>query len=137
MSFLLDTNLISELRKRERADPGVLSWFAEQSDDGLFTSCLVLGEMRLGVERLRRRDIRAAESLDLWLVQVTDGFDDRILPVDRRVAETWGRINVPDPLPPIDGLLTATALVHGLVLVTRNIKDMERSGAALLNPFSE
>lgn len=93
------------------------------------------GEIRAGIERLRRRDEAGAASLEAWLVQVETGFGARTIPVSREVAETWGRMSVPDPLPVVDGLLAATAKVHGLILVTRNTKDVIRTGVALLNPF--
>jgi predicted nucleic acid-binding protein len=136
VSYLLDTNALSELRKGERANPGVLSWFAQVSDEELFTSVLVLGELRRGIESLRRRDSVAATSLDQWLARLTEQFADRLLPVDRDTALRWGRLNVPDPVPTVDGLLAATALVHELTLVTRNTRDVERTGVALINPFT-
>lgn len=136
MSYLLDTNVLSELRKGERANRGVLSWFAEAEDEELFTSVLVLGELRRGVESLRRRDSVAALSLDQWLARLAEQFSDRVLPVDQDVALRWGRLNVPDPVPTVDGLLAATALVRGLTLVTRNTRDVERTGVFLINPFT-
>lgn len=136
MSFLLDTNVVSELRKGTRANEGVRRWFADVAEDDLFLSVLVAGELRQGVERLRRRDLDSAERLDRWLLDLLDGYADRILPVNQRVADLWGRLNVPDPLPAVDGLLAATALVHDLTLVTRNTRDVERSGARLLDPFT-
>jgi toxin FitB len=89
------------------------------------------------VERLRLRDPAGAERLDRWLQTVMNDYADRLLPVDQPVAELWGRLNVTDPLPAIDGLLAATAIVHDLTLVTRNVKDVERTGARLLNPFRD
>lgn len=134
MTWLLDTNIISELRKGERADPRLRAWFADAVDDTLFTSVLVVGEIRRGIESLRRRDAPSALALELWLAGLTDDFADRILPVDRTVAEEWGRLSVPDPVPTVDGLLAATALVHGLTLVTRNTRDVARTGVPLLDP---
>ena len=93
-----------------------------------------MGEVRRGIESIRRRDVPSALALELWLATLTDGFADRILPVDRNVAEEWGRLNVPDPVPTVDGLLAATARVHGLTLVTRNTRDVERTGVPLLDP---
>jgi hypothetical protein len=101
----------------------------------LFLSVLVVGEIRLGVERLRRRDPVQAETLGRWLGEVHSTYADRILPVTSGVAEEWGRLNVPDPLPVIDGLLAATANVHGLTLVTRNTTDLARGGVQVFNPF--
>ena len=134
MSWLLDTNIVSELRKGERANPGVRAWFAEAAEESLFTSVLVVGELRRGIESIRRRDVPSALALEQWLAGITDGFADRILPVDRLVADQWGRLNVPDPVPTVDGLLAATALAHDLTLVTRNTRDVARTGALLLDP---
>jgi toxin FitB len=134
VSWLLDTNIVSELRKGERADPRLRAWFDDADEETLFTSVLVVGEMRRGIESLRRRDAPSALALEHWLAGLTDGFADRILPVDRLVAEEWGRLNVPDPVPTVDGLLAATARVHGLTLVTRNTRDVARTGVPLLNP---
>ena len=134
--YLLDTNIVSELRKRRRANAGLSAWFERQDDDRLYLSVLVLGEIRMGIERLRLRDMESAKALDIWLSRLVRQFAARILPVDDRVAEIWGRLNVPDPLPPIDGLLAATALAYDLHLVTRNVKDVQRSGACVINPFT-
>lgn len=136
MSWLVDTNILSELRKGDRADPGIRAWFADAGDDEFFTSVLVIGELRRGVESIRRRDRPSALALDQWLARLADTFSDRILPIDVPIAERWGRLNVPDPVPTVDGLLAATALVHDLVLVTRNTRDVERTGARLLDPSS-
>lgn len=135
MSYLIDTNVVSELRKREKANRHVRHWFSAVRDEDLFLSVLTVGELRRGVERVRRRDSAAGNSLDRWLQTLTTSYDERILPVDRAVAEEWGRLNVPDPLPVIDGLLAATAVVHGLTVVTRNTLDFGRTGAACFNPF--
>ena len=134
MTWLLDTNIVSELRKGERADARLRAWFAEAEEDALFTSVLVVGEVRRGIESLRRRDVPSALALEHWLAALTDGFADRILPIDRNVAEEWGRLNVPDPVPTVDGLLAATARVHGLTLVTRNTRDVVRTGVPILDP---
>lgn len=135
--FLLDTNVVSELRKGPRADPGVVRWFGTIDAKDLFLSVLVVGELTRGVERVRRRDPASAEHLDRWLRALASNYAERILPVDDRIAQLWGRLNVPDPLPTIDGLLAATAIAHGLTLVTRNTSDVERSGVPLLNPFGD
>jgi predicted nucleic acid-binding protein len=135
LSYLVDTNVISELRKGERADPAVQAWFASVADEEIFLSVLTVGEIRQGVEWIRRRDPAAATALDRWLDRVVDMHRDRLVPVDRLVAEEWGRMNVPDPLPVIDGLLAATAKITGLTLATRNVADVERTGVDLVNPF--
>ncbi|MGF1661558.1 MAG: type II toxin-antitoxin system VapC family toxin [Kineosporiaceae bacterium] len=135
MSFLLDTNVISELRKGTRADPGVRAWFDDVADDDLFLSVLVIGELTKGVAQVRRRDPAGANALDRWLRQVRLEYADRILPVTADVAETWGGLNVPDPLPVVDSLIAATARVHGLAVVTRNTVDLSRTGVPVVNPF--
>lgn len=135
MSYLVDTNVISELRKGERADAAVTDWMAHVGDDEVYLSVLVVGEIRQGVERVRRRDVEQAEALDAWLRRITDAHADRVLPITSPIAETWGRLNVRDPLPVVDALLAATALVHGLTVATRNVTDIARTGVAVVNPF--
>ena len=135
MKYLVDTNVISELRKGERVDPGVRAWFDELSAAQIFLSVLSLGELRRGVELIRRRDPVAAQSLASWLEGLGGTYADRILPVNQEIADTWGRLNVPDSLSVVDGLLAATAIVHGLTLATRNIEDVQRTGVACVNPF--
>jgi toxin FitB len=136
LSYLLDTNVISELRKGERADANVRTWFSELADEEIFLSVLTIGEVRRGVENVRRRDPKAAAALDSWLARLGEAHRERIISVDRAIAEEWGRMNVPDPLPVVDGLLAATAKVIGLTFATRNVADVEGSGVELLNPFS-
>lgn len=136
MSFLVDTNIISEIRRGARANAGVTRWWSSIGDEDVYLSVLVLGELRQGVERLRARDPASAERLDRWLQQLGESYHEHVLAVDEPVAELWGRLNVPNPLPAVDGLLAATALVHDLTLVTRNTRDVARTGVHLLNPFS-
>lgn len=136
MSYLIDTNVISELRKGKRADPSVVTWFTDLADDEVFLSILTLGEIRRGIESVRRRDPKAAAALDSWLGRISDIHRERVLPIDRAIAEEWGRMNVPDPLPVVDGLLAATARVNGLTLATRNAADVARAGVEYLNPFA-
>ena len=109
MGFLIDTNILSELRKGKKADAGVRQWYAQTDGNELYVSVLTLGEIRQGIEQIRRRDVVAAESLQRWFEQLETG---RVLPITQTVADCWGRINVPDKLPVIDGYLAATALVH-------------------------
>ena len=135
MSFLLDTNVVSEIRKATPA-PGVAAWFSSVPADQLFLSVLVVGEIRQGIERLARRDPTQAEIFERWLTRLTSEYHDRIVPITADVAEAWGRLNVPDPVPVIDGLMAATALVHGWTLVTRNASDVVSTGVRLLDPFS-
>lgn len=135
MTYLLDTNVISELGKRS-PDPQVLAWYSSLSSEEIFISALTIGEIRQGVERLRRKDPGQAEQLERWLLGLQRTYRDHIVPIDADAADEWGRINVPDPLPVIDGLLAATAKAHGWTLATRNTADLSRCGAALFNPFA-
>jgi toxin FitB len=134
VSYLLDTNVVSELRRR-RPDSGVLTWFSSVRSADLRLSVLVLGEIRQGVEQLERRDADQAATYEKWLLELVDLFSDRIVPVTAEIADLWGRLDAPERLPAVDGLLAATALVHGWTLVTRNTSDVARTGALLLNPF--
>lgn len=134
--FLLDTNVVSELRKGARANAGLREWISPIDDADLFLSVLVAGELRQGVERVRSRDPKQAAHLDQWLHTLLDGYSERLLPIDGRVADLWGRLNVHDPISTVDGLLAATALVHDLTLVTRNVKEVGRTSARIHNPFT-
>lgn len=134
MTYLLDTNVVSELR-RPRPDDAVVTWFGDVGSAELRLSVLVLGEIRQGVERLARRDADQAAAHAKWLAELRDLFGDRIVPVTADIADLWGRLNVPDRLPAVDGLLAATALVHDWTLVTRNTADVARTGVRLLDPF--
>lgn len=134
MSFLLDTNVVSEARKRE-GNPNVTRWLRGVRGSELFLSVLVIGEIRQGIERLRRRDPDQAAVFATWLSRLNRDYADRLLPVTTQVAEEWGRLNASAPLPPVDALLAATAKVHGMTFVTRNTADVARTGVALLNPF--
>lgn len=135
MSYLLDTNVLSEARK-PRGDEGVKRRIATVDDGEIYLSVLVVGEIRRGVERLRRTDPGQAEVYSAWLAKLRADYAERILPVTLEAAEDWARMSVPDPLPVIDGLLAATSKVAGLTFVTRNTADVERTGVSLLNPFS-
>ena len=135
MKVLLDTNVIAELRKGPRANARVRAWFAELDPDDILLSVLTIGEIRKGIDNLQRRDPAATRALERWLRRLLVDHADRILPIDMAIAEEWGRLNVPDPRPVIDGLLAATAKVHDLTLATRNIKDVARTGVTVVNPF--
>jgi toxin FitB len=135
MSFLLDTNVVSEIRKQS-PDAGVANWFASVPADELFLSVLVVGEIRQGIERLAGRDQAQAEIFERWLSQLVDSYGDRLVPITERIAQVWGRLNVPDPVPVVDGLMAATALVHDWILVTRNVKDVRSTGVRLHDPFA-
>ena len=132
--YLVDTNVLSELRRPKRS-PAVVEWFSSVPADDLFLSVLTLGELRRGIESLRNNDPTAANALERWFNGICDDFSEKILPVDAAVAQHWGRLSIRQPLPSIDGLLAATAAVHDLTIVTRNTSDFERSGVALFNPF--
>jgi hypothetical protein len=137
MGYLIDTNILSELQKGNRCHSGVQRWYAATDSNELFLSVLVIGEIRQGIERLRRRDTIQSVRLEQKLLAIETCMAGRILPVTQAIADLWGRLNAPDPLPVIDGLLAATALEHDLTLVTRNVRDVKRSGVRLLNPFSD
>lgn len=137
MSYLVDTNVISELRKGHRCNPGVARWFVGVSSQEIYLSVLTVGEIRKGIEGIRRRDEPAAHALDSWLQDLLATYSDRILVIDEKIADLWGRYNTPDPLPVVDSLLAATAQVHGLTFVTRNLDDVERTGVACINPFAD
>lgn len=135
--FLLDTNVLSELRKGSRCDAGVRKWI-DQTDGGeLFLSVLVLGEVRRGIELIRLRDQAQARALEEWLISISTEFEERILPVDQKVADQWGRLGLQQPLPVLDGFLAATALVHDLVLVSRDDEGFRDTGVRRLNPFTK
>jgi predicted nucleic acid-binding protein len=136
MNLLLDTNVISELRKGSKANPNVVEWFTDVPEEEIHLSVLVVGELRRGVERLRDRDSRQASALERWLRQVVRDHNERILPVDFRVAEQWGRLTAIRSGSVIDTLMAATAQVFDLVLVTRNVKDVAWTGVSYLDPFS-
>jgi hypothetical protein len=135
VSYLIDTNIISEVRKGDRCDPRVSAWYASVVDDELFLSTLVLGEVRKGIELARAKDPNKAATLEQWLRQVATAFGSRVLGIDRSVSDQWGRMSAIRPIPVIDGLLAATAVTYGLTLVTRNDRDIAGLGAAVLNPF--
>jgi toxin FitB len=135
LTFLIDTNVISELRKKTRCDGNVAAWYATVDSSGLHLSVLVTGEIRKGVEQIKRRDPSQAARLEAWLAEIEVLYEDRIIPIDREISDQWGRFSAMRALPAVDGLLVATAKVKGLTLVTRNIKNVAGLGVALLNPF--
>ena len=135
MTYLLDTNVVSELRKRE-PDPSVLAWWGSVRSADIFLSVLTIGEISQGIVRLHRKDSARAAVLQEWLDGLKSAYQDRIVGLDIRTAEEWGRLNVPDPLPVIDGLLAASAKTRGWTLVTRDASGLARTGVSLLNPFA-
>jgi len=137
VTYLLDTSVLSETRKRQPA-PGVANWIAATPPERMHVSVLTLGEIEQGIARVRGRgDRQQASALERWLRDVETGFEGRILPVNLPVAAAWGRQQCAQPLPVIDALLAATARVHGMTVVTRNVTDFELAGVLVLNPFTE
>lgn len=135
MAYLLDTCVISELRK-PGCNPGVSAWIGRIQPHEAFLSVLTLGEIRRGIELHRRKSPASAASLERWLNGLETHYGDRVLPITAAVADTWGRLAPSQPLPASDGLIAATALEHKLTVVTRNVPDFKRSGVNTLNPFS-
>lgn len=135
MSYLLDTCVLSEWRKRE-PDRGVVEWFEAATPHELYLSVITVGEIRRGITRLQHRgEHRRVADLESWLASTVARFVDRLAPVTEAVAQEWGA--AAGSVPTADGLIAATARVHGWTVVTRNTKDFEPTGARLLNPFSD
>jgi predicted nucleic acid-binding protein len=134
VTYLLDTNVVSEVRK-PHGNRSVRDWIAEVPNESTYLSVLVVGEIRTGIELLRHRDPRQTAVLERWLINLRAEFASRILPITADIAEEWARMNVPNPVPIIDGLIAATAKVHDLTLVTRDIGQFEQRGVRVLNPF--
>jgi len=133
--FLLDTNVLSELRKERKFHPAVRLWYDSVAEEDLYLSVLVLGEIRHGIERIRLRDPRAARALDGWMSRIATEFADRVLPIDAEVADKWGHLGLERPLPVVDGYLAATASVHDLTLVSRDKTAFENLSVRFLDPF--
>lgn len=134
--YLLDTNVVSELRRAERADPNVLAWSRAQPIGAQFVSVVTLMELEIGVQRAERRDPAQGAALRAWLDhQVKASFEGRALAVDEIVALRCAGLHVPAPAPERDALIAATALVHGMTLITRNVRDFEATGVKRINPW--
>jgi toxin FitB len=136
--YLLDTNIISELRKRDRANPGITRFFRQIAEQEIVTylSVITIGELRRGVDMIHHRgDFTQAKSLETWLEIILDRYAENILDFGREEAQLWGRLRVPHPENALDKQIAATALVYDLTLVTRNVKDFTATGVTLLNPF--
>ncbi len=136
--YLVDTDVISNARRRTRANAGVRRFFRQAATQGvsLFLSAVTIGELRQGVEAVRHRgDIAQAIRLSRWLGMVTKDFADAILPFDE-IAQIWGRLRVPPAENPLDKQIAATALMYGLTVVTRNVSHYEPTGVPVLNPFT-
>jgi predicted nucleic acid-binding protein len=137
--YLIDTDVISEIRKGDKANPGVRAFFADMSRESVdfYLSVVTIGEMHRGVERIRHRgDDVQAKRLGRWLKQVTTTYTESILPFDEETAHVWGRLRVPNPENPLDKQIAATALIHDLTVVTRNTDHFAPTGARLVNPFA-
>jgi predicted nucleic acid-binding protein len=137
--YLLDTDVISEIRKGPNANLGVRKFFAEVSCDitDLYLSAVTIGELRQGVERIRHRgDTAQAKRLARWLGTVTTTYAQALLPFDEECAHVWGRLRVPNPENSLAKQIAATALIHDLQVVTRNLAHYSPTGVRLLNPFS-
>lgn len=135
MSFLLDTNVFSEMRKGPNCHDGVKSWWSEVDDSSLYLSVIVLGEVRRGISKVEKEETGRAAKYEEWLRNTMQLFSGRILVVDFNVADLWGRLTAGRSLPLADSLLAATAITHNLTLVTRNIRDIRDTGVNYLNPF--
>lgn len=136
--YLIDTNVISEIRKGQRADDGVRQFFQgvvlEKAD--VFLSVVTIGELRRGIDLFRHRgDVRQAGHLERWFSSILDHYGDFILGFDQEVAQVWGRLRVPHPGNALDKQIAATALVHDLTVVTRNDRHFQSSGVRVINPF--
>ena len=136
--YLIDTNIISEVRKQARAHPGVLAFFQQLDarDQACYLSAVSVGELRRGIELIRHRgDQPQAALLEAWLTAVLDDYGERILPFDADAAQVWGRLRVPRAEHELDKQIAAIALVHDLTVVTRNSANFAGTGVRLVNPF--
>ena len=136
--YLVDTNVISEARKGSRANPGVRAFLAAASEQEqpLYLASITIGELRRGVDLIRRRgDGTQADALEHWLAVLLEAYGDRVLVLDTEAAQLWGRLRVPHPEHALDKQVAAIALLHDLTVVTRNTADFLPTGVALLNPF--
>lgn len=134
--YLLDTNVVSELRKGRRCDASVAKWHSTLAPGTTWLSVVVLAEIQRGIEQLRRKDPVRSLRLESWFLGLQRGYSSHILPIDLAIAKRWGIINSGNRFPYMDGFLAATALEHDLVLATRNVSDIKNSGAQYLNPFA-
>src|ERR1700722_935576 len=128
MSYLLDTNIVGELRKGARCDPVVMDWYRRYAIETSFISVMTMGEIRKGVESSRRKDLAKAQLLERWLNELESSFEERILPVSAEIADIWGRFVYRGDVAVVDGLIAATAAHHGHTVATRNTKDFQRTG---------
>jgi len=137
--YLIDTDVISESRKADKANAGVRAFFKEAADQNatLYLSVITIGELRQGVEKIRHRgDSVQAQRLERWLARVTNDYGNAILPFDQEAAQIWGRLRAPNPENPIDKQIAATALIYDLAVVTRNTAHYRPTGTQIVNPFT-
>jgi toxin FitB len=137
VKVLVDTNVISELRRGRNAAASVVAWFARMPPENVFTSVVVLGEIRRGIELAASRDQLQAHPLEQWYATMRRRLGERVLVVDEAVMTMWSRITVPNKLPAYDSLIAATALVHRLAIATRNVADYRNVGLDVINPWIE
>ena len=138
--YLIDTNVISEARKKSKVNKGVRLFFKQAIEDEtrVFMSVVTVGELRRGVESIRYRgDVRQANQLEKWLVDLLIEYQDHILDINQNIAQLWGRLRAPHPENALDKQIAATALIYELTVVTRNHKDFVKAGVRVLNPFTE
>ncbi len=138
--YLVDTNVISEARKRSKANKGVRDFFKQvtKEEARVFISVVTVGELRRGVELIRHRgDTRQANQLEKWLDTLLTEYRDHILDINQDIAQLWGRLRVPHPENALDKQIAATALIYDLTVVSRNHKDFSKTGVRLLNPFKQ
>jgi predicted nucleic acid-binding protein len=136
MPFLLDTNVISELRKGSRCHAHVWTWYDSTPLDEIYLSVLALGEMRRGVEKKRKHDPITARVYEKWLNEVVLTYGRRILPVTAEISEIWGALGASEQISPIDAIIAATAVRYNLTVATRNERDFQRVGVDYYNPFT-
>jgi predicted nucleic acid-binding protein len=136
VNVLVDTNVVSELKRGRHADARVVAWFSNIPSERVFTSVIVLGEVRRGIELVARRDKRQAELLERWYASIREHLANRVLAVDEPIMMIWSKISVPHMQPAYDGLIAATALAHGMTVVTRNALDYQRAGLDVIDPWS-
>ena len=137
--YLVDTNVISEARKRSKANKGVRSFFKQVIEDEtrVFMSVVSVGELLRGVESIRYRgEMRQANQLEKWLVDLLIEYQDHILDINQDIAQLWGRLRAPHPENALDKQIAATALIYELTVVSRNHKDFVKTGVRVLNPFT-
>jgi predicted nucleic acid-binding protein len=137
--YLVDTNVISEIRKKDKANLGVRQFFDSVigNKTPIYLSAITVGELRRGVDLVYHRgDFNQGKLLETWLNSILAEYQSNILGIDAEIAQLWGKMRVPNPQQALDKLIAATALIYDLTVVTRNVDDFEGTGVRLLNPFT-